>query len=298
VTLGTPRLRRIGLLDGLTESDALRLAASADLVSLHPYAAALVRAAQDRDLPLTLPDAAAEKAGQGVEGTVDGRRVAVGSDEFLRSLGYDDTVALDRLCPGDARSLLGVDGRLAAWFELADPPREGSLGLGARLRAGGVVHVAMLTGDRRAVAERHGETLGVDRIYAEQTPGEKLEVVKAIKARPGLAPVVMVGDGINDAPALAVADVGIAMGSSAASASTETADAVVLVDRVDRVADAIAIGRRSLGIARQSVLAGMALSLGAMTVAAFGFLTPVAGAIFQEAVDVAVILNALRALRG
>jgi P-type E1-E2 ATPase len=156
----------------------------------------------------------------------------------------------------------------------------------------------MLTGDRRAVAERLGALLGIDRIYAEQTPEEKLAVVRAIKQTPGLAPVVMVGDGINDAPALALADVGIAMGSSAATASTETADAVVLVDRADRVDDAIRIGRRSLSIAKQSVLAGMGLSLAAMIVACFGYLTPVAGAIFQEGVDVAVILNALRALRG
>jgi P-type E1-E2 ATPase len=156
----------------------------------------------------------------------------------------------------------------------------------------------MLTGDRRPVAERLGTLLGLDRIYAERTPEEKLAVVRAIKQTPGLAPVVMVGDGINDAPALALADVGIAMGSSAATASTETADAVILVDRVDRVDDAIRIGRRSLSIAKQSVLAGMGFSLAAMVVACFGFLTPVAGAIFQEAVDVAVILNALRALRG
>lgn len=156
----------------------------------------------------------------------------------------------------------------------------------------------MLTGDRRAVAERLGALLGIDRIYAEQTPEEKLAVVRAIKQTPGLAPVVMVGDGINDAPALALADVGIAMGSSAATASTETADAVILVDRVDRVNDAIRIGRRSLSIAKQSVLAGMGLSLAAMIVACVGYLTPVGGAIFQEGVDVAVILNALRALRG
>jgi heavy metal translocating P-type ATPase len=299
VTLGTPRLARVGLMDGLSEADALQLAASVDLVSLHPFATALVREAQDRGLALALPEDAVERPGHGVEGTVDGHRVAVGSDAFLRGLRYEGIEKIaGHVEPGDARALVGVDGHLAAWLELADPPREGSLDLATRLHSDGVLQVVMLTGDRRAVAERVGDALGLDRIYADQTPEDKLAVVEAIKAIPGLAPVVMVGDGINDAPALALADVGIAMGSSAASASTETADAVVLVDRVDRVADAIRIGRRSLHIARQSVLAGMALSLGAMAVAAFGFLTPVAGAIFQEGVDVAVILNALRALRG
>jgi P-type E1-E2 ATPase len=117
----------------------------------------------------------------------------------------------------------------------------------------------MLTGDR-AVADEIGAQLGVDRIYAEQTPEDKLAVVKAVRETPGLAPLVMVGDGINDA--LALADVGIAMGSTAATASTETADAVVLVERIDRVVDAIRIGHRSLMIGRQSVLVGIGLSLG------------------------------------
>ena len=299
VTLGVPELARIGSTNGLGESEALRLAASVDLASVHPFATALVREAQNRGLELQFPLAVVERPGEGVEGTVSGRRVAVGSGTFLREAGYTGTDEINgEIAPGDARALVGVDGRLEAWFELADPPREGSLQLAARLRRNGVAQVAMLTGDRRAVAERLGALLGIDRIYAEQTPEQKLAVVRAIKQTPGLAPVVMVGDGINDAPALALADVGIAMGSSAATASTETADAVILVDRIDRVDDAISIGRRSLSIAKQSVLAGMGLSLAAMTIACFGYLTPVAGAIFQEAVDVAVILNALRALRG
>jgi heavy metal translocating P-type ATPase len=298
VTLGTPELARIGCVDGLGELEALRLAASVDLASVHPYATALVSEAEDRGLALQFPLDVVERPGEGVEGTIAGRRVAIGSGSFLRQAGYTGTEGIDEeVAPGDARALVGVDGRLVAWFELADPPREGSLELAARLRRNGVVQVAMLTGDRRAVAERLGAVLGIDRIYAEQTPEEKLAVVRAIKQTPGLAPVVMVGDGINDAPALALADVGIAMGSSAATASTETADAVILVDRVDRVDDAIHIGRRSLSIAKQSVLAGMGLSLAAMVVACFGYLTPVLGAIFQEGVDVAVILNALRALR-
>jgi P-type E1-E2 ATPase len=156
----------------------------------------------------------------------------------------------------------------------------------------------MVSGDRRSVADRIGRELGVDRVYAEQTPADKLEVVRRLRADPDLRPVVMVGDGVNDAPALALADTGIAMGAAGATVSSETADAVITVDRVDRIADALHTGRRALHIARQSVLAGMGLSLAAMAVAAFGYLPPVGGALFQEVIDLAVIINALRALGG
>ena len=156
----------------------------------------------------------------------------------------------------------------------------------------------MVSGDRRSVAERVGRELGVDRVYAEQSPEDKLEVVRSLRADAALRPVVMVGDGVNDAPALALADLGIAMGAAGATVSSETADAVITVDRVDRVADAVHTGRRALFIARQSVLAGMGLSIAAMGVAAAGYLPPVAGALLQEGIDLAVILNALRALHG
>jgi P-type E1-E2 ATPase len=156
----------------------------------------------------------------------------------------------------------------------------------------------MVSGDRRSVAERIGRELGVDRVYSEQTPEDKLEVVARLRGDPNLSPVIMVGDGVNDAPALALADLGIAMGVAGATVSSETADAVITVDRVDRVADAVHTGRRALYVARQSVLAGMALSLAAMAIAAVGYLPPVAGALTQEAIDLAVIINALRALRG
>jgi P-type E1-E2 ATPase len=135
-------------------------------------------------------------------------------------------------------------------------------------------------------------------VYAEQTPEDKLDVVRRLRGERACRPVVMVGDGVNDAPALALADLGMAMGVGGATVSSETADAVITVDRVDRVADAVRIGRGSLRIARQSVIAGMGLSIAAMGVAAAGYLAPVAGALFQELVDLAVILNALRALRA
>jgi P-type E1-E2 ATPase len=194
--------------------------------------------------------------------------------------------------------LVGVDGHLGGVIVMADELRPEAARIVERLRAEGVRHIAMVSGDRRSVAERIGRELGVDRVYAEQSPEEKLDVVRSLRAEPRLRPVVMVGDGVNDAPALALADIGIAMGAAGATVSSETADAVITVDRVDRVADALHAGRRALYIARQSVLSGMALSLAAMAVAAFGYLPPVAGALLQEVIDLAVILNALRALGG
>jgi P-type E1-E2 ATPase len=288
----TPRLVQAKALDGVPVDEALRLAASLDQLSLHPFAVALVEDARSRGLELEFPTSSREHPGHGIEGTVGGHRVAVGSDALLRTLGFPVPPS------NGVRALVGVDRMLAAQLDFADPPRQDAHDVVERLHAAGVVRVAMLTGDRREIAEPIGDLLGVDRVYADRTPADKLGVVEALRATPGLAPVVMVGDGINDAPALALADVGIAMGSEAATASSETADAVIVVDRIGRVADALAIGRRSLAIARQSVLAGIALSLLAMVAASFGLLTPLAGALLQEGIDVAVIANALRALRG
>jgi P-type E1-E2 ATPase len=199
---------------------------------------------------------------------------------------------------GRSKILIGVDGRLVGGIVMADHMREDAPALIGSLREAGVRHLAIVTGDRAAVADEVGAKLGVDKVYAEHSPEEKLEVVRALQRSDELKPVLMVGDGINDAPALALADVGIAMGTAGATAASETADAVIVLDRVDRVADAVRIGRRSLYIARQSVLLGMGLSGVAMVFAAFGYLPPVFGALLQEVIDVAVILNALRALRG
>lgn len=199
---------------------------------------------------------------------------------------------------GQAHVLVAVDGHVAGVIVVADELRSDASQLLPRLRAEGVLHVAILSGDRRAVAEQVGAELGVDRVYAELSAEDKLDVVRRVADDRQLKTVIMVGDGINDAPALAIADVGIAMGAGGATVSSETADAVITVDRVDRVADALHAGRRALSIARQSVLAGMGVSLVTMVVAAAGYLPPVAGALFQEAIDLAVILNALRALRG
>ncbi|WP_372790468.1 heavy metal translocating P-type ATPase [Paraconexibacter sp.] len=303
LTVGTPDVQEIVTLGDVSRPEVLRLAASVDRLSAHLLGESLVRAAREADVALSAPTDVQEAPGQGIAGTVDGRRVAVGSRAFLRSEGYDaDAVAAAYLATGhgsgEAHILVGIDGVPAGVIVLADELRPDADRIVERLRAEGIRHVALVTGDRASVAERVGRQLGIDRVYAEQSPQDKLAVVRALREDAACRPVIMVGDGVNDAPALAIADLGIAMGAAGATVSSETADAVVTVDRIDRVADAVHVGRRALYIARQSVLVGMGLSMIAMGFAAAGYLPPVAGALLQEVIDLSVILNALRALRG
>ena len=228
--------------------------------------------------------------------------MAVGSQRWLHSLGYNDTGMESTSTNGGidggfAHVYVGADGAFLGTIVMADQVRDDAIDTIQRLRASGIRHIAMVSGDHRTVAERIGSRLDIDRVHAEQTPSDKLALVARLHDDVQLRPVVMVGDGVNDAPALAIADVGIAMGAAGATVSAEAADAVITVDNINRVADAVTIGQRSMRIASQSVIAGMALSIIAMGFAAAGLLQPVAGALFQEAVDIAVILNALRALR-
>jgi cation transport ATPase len=302
VTSGDPELERIVEVGRMPGDEILRLAASLDQLSAHVLAESLVRAATERGLRLTTPDGVEEDPGRGVAGMVGGRRVAVGSSGWLESHGYDGARSHahaldDGTGAGRAKVLVGVEGELAGVIVMADQLRAGAETLGSDLREAGIEHVALVSGDRLEVAREVAASIGVGEVFAEQTPEGKLAVVEEARDRMGGA-VVMAGDGINDAPALALADVGIAMAGKGATVSSETADVVVVVDRADRIPLSIRVGRRSLRIARESVVAGLGLSVGAMVVAALGYLPPVWGALFQEVIDVAVIANALRALRG
>jgi P-type E1-E2 ATPase len=221
----------------------------------------------------------------GIDGMVGARRVALGQARWLG--------VTQKLGDGISAVYVAVDGKPSGALVMEDPVREETPDALRRLRQAQVKRVVLLSGDHRTIAEPVGAALGVDAVLYEQSPEQKVEAVGHERRR---ATTVMVGDGINDAPALAAADVGIAMGARGATASSEAADAVIVVDRLDRVADAIGIAQRARGIAVQSVVAGMGLSLVGMVFAAFGLLPPLAGAFFQEAIDVAVILNALRAL--
>src|SRR6185312_12498742 len=299
ITMGVPTVSSVETFGEETAGEILRLAASLDQVSQHVLAAAVVRAAHERALPLSLPAGVTEQPGAGVRGEVEGRRVALGKLSFVQAGGglpagvqqVRRRTALD----GSSNIFVAIDGEVAGALILHDPVRPDSPRALRVLRRGGIERVVLVTGDHLEVAETVGAAIGADVVLAERSPEEKVAAVLAERAH---GPVLMVGDGINDAPALAAADVGVAMGARGATASAEAADVVLTVDRLDRLGEALVIARRSRAIAVQSVVAGMALSLAAMLFAGAGHLSPVAGALLQEGIDVAVIANALRALRG
>src|ERR1700730_3163966 len=299
VTTGIPALRGTIPFGDLDADTILRLAASLEQASSHVLAEAIAKGAVDRPLVLVAPQDVREEPGYGVRGRVDGRLVAVGRRNWV--LAGQPTPAAAHAAEvrvadqGASTVFVAVDGTLQGMVWLTDPIRPDAAATIQALRDAGVRRVTMISGDHASVAARIGAALKVDAVLAEQSPANKIEAVRAARTE-GIT--VMVGDGINDAPALAVADVGVAMGARGATASSEAADVVLLVDRLDRLALAMSIARRSRRIAVQSVVAGMALSLIAMAIAAAGWLPPAPGALLQEGIDIAGILNALRALQG
>jgi heavy metal translocating P-type ATPase len=298
LTEGRARLADIETDGSMSADEVLRLGASLDQVSTHALARPIVQAARAQGLQLTLPDDVFEDAGKGVRGKVSGRAVMIGRASYVADGTVPAWAARVRrrtAYEGLANVFVGIDGILVGAMVLDDPLRPDSGRAVARLRKAGMRRLVMVTGDHPDVAQAVASAIGVDAVYAERSPAEKVDVVREERQR-GI--VVMVGDGINDAPALAFADVGVAMGVRGATASSEAADVVLMVDRIDRLAEAVQIARRSHRIALQSIAAGMGLSLVAMCIAAFGGLVPVVGAVVQEAIDVAVVLNALRARGG
>jgi heavy metal translocating P-type ATPase len=299
LTAGTPRVASVETFGETSPDRLLFLAASLDQVSLHVFAGGIVSAARAKHLDLDLPTEVSEHGGKGIEGVVVGHQVALGQARWLsagRPLPEAAASLRARLAREGAMAVyVSVDGAIAGALVIEDPMRADTPDALRSLRLAGIKRIVLLSGDRHEVARTIGSALGADAVFSEHTPEQKVQVV--VKEREG-GVTVMVGDGVNDAPALAAADVGIAMGARGATASSEAADAVIVLDRLDRVAEAVLIARRARYIAVQSVMAGMALSGFGMLLATFGVLPPVAGAFFQEAIDVAVILNALRALAG
>jgi heavy metal translocating P-type ATPase len=294
LTDGRPQIVSIDSHNGMGKEDILRLAAALDQASKHPVAQAIVSAAKARGLVLPIPSDVAESPGEGVVGTVEGHKVIVGGDDFVAQQVSRSETGHAALAAGSVLVAVAVDGHMAGHLVMADPLRDGTAAMLGGLRHQGISRILLATGDRAAVAERVTKGLGLDGVRSGLTPDQKVLLVLS-ERKPG--PVMMVGDGVNDAPALAAADVGVAMGARGAAASAEAADVVLLVDRIDRLGPGIEIARASRRIAVESVVAGIGLSVLGMIAAAYGYLTPVQGALLQEVIDVAVILNALRALR-
>ena len=295
LTLGTPSVDGLHPLAPCDADGLLTAAASLDQASSHVVARALVAEAECRSIPLTFPTDVEESPGQGVRGRVNGSVVAVGSRTYLRTQGVN--VPDGDPVPGQSNVQVAIDSRYAGRISVTDRLRADAAGLVDRLHESGIHDIVLATGDQAAVANAIAHEAGIEQVHPELSAEQKMELIRGLRDA-GDAGVIMVGDGVNDAPALALADVGIAMAGGSATAASQTADAVIVVDRVTRVADAIVIGQRSMRIARQSVLAGIGLSVCGMALAAVGLLPPVAGALAQEAIDVGVILNALRALRS
>lgn len=292
LTRGRPEVVAIEAVRDVDPDELLRLVGSAEQYSSHVLAASLQQAAVDRGLALSSSTHAHEHATSGVVATLDGREVVVGKPAFVADHARD-LVRRD-VAQGEAVVYVAIDGRFAGCIVMRDAVRREAAATVGALRRLGVRHTMLITGDVDAVARPIAAVLGIDEMHSECLPADKVHIVGAAQPRP----VLMVGDGINDAPVLAAAEVGIAMGARGATAAGESAAVVVLVDDIGAVARAVSIGRRTVRIALQSIWLGIIISVALMFVAAAGLLPAIAGAALQEIVDLVAILAALRAVRA
>lgn len=274
-----------------TAEETLALAAAAEQYSVHVFAEPILAAArrEQHELPRVLQ--AEEAATNGVAAELaDGTQVRVGKPAFIEEVA--GPITRPDLAAGQTAVYVSAGAELAGVIVLSDPLRPESAATVARLRAAGVTEIAMVTGDVASTAQSIAKDAGIRTVHAETSPHGKVQIVQAMQPRP----VLMVGDGINDAPVLAAADVGIAMAGRGATVASESASAVVTADDLSRVADVLVIARRTVRIALESIWLGIVVSVGLMLVAAFGFLPAVVGAMLQEVVDLVAIISALRAL--
>lgn len=293
LTYGRPALTDVALVGGSSRDAVLALAAGLEAYSKHPLAAPVVEAARQRGLPLEVPDEVSERPGAGLTGRLAGHLVEITGRARLAERRQELADLLPPAAPG-LEAVVLVDGAAAAVLRFRDEPREESLPF-IRHLAGrhGVTKILLVSGDRSAEAEYLAEKVGIRDVRSEQRPEDKVAIVRQEAAA---APTLFVGDGINDAPALAAATVGVAFGRSS-DVIAEAAGAVLLETSLLKVDELFHIARRIRAIALQSAVGGMMLSIAGMGAAAAGFLTPVAGAVLQEIIDVFAIANALRASR-
>jgi heavy metal translocating P-type ATPase len=299
LTLGSPVVSQVISLNGLESNELLRRAASVEQLSSHLLGQAMAEGAVSQGLLLSLPEDFVEVPGRGVRGWLDGQQITVGSLKYVADFMAEDracalTKATTQVSGGtELSAMVSIDNEPAGIVLFNDEIRERVPAMMKRLHRLGVKHIVMLTGDRLDNAKHVAEQAGIEEVEADLLPQEKVLAVQKLQSK--YEPLVMVGDGINDAPALAAATVGIAMGARGTGISAEAADIVLLVDDVAKVGNIIAIGQRTRGIVLQSIGIGLGVSLILMVIASFGFIPAAVGALLQEGLDVFVILNALRA---
>jgi heavy metal translocating P-type ATPase len=294
LTEGTPAVSHVVAAPGFSEDEVLRLAGAVEQGSSHLLGRPVVEEAERRLGALPAARHSRETAGRGLAGDVDGREVVVGARSYVLEqpgVSPESVAALEHGGIG-LRAYVSVDGRLAGMVEYADRIRPGIAGTLADLGRLGIHRTVLLSGDHTLNAREVAREVGIAEVHGDLLPEDKVAVVNRLSHEG--ARVMMVGDGINDAPALTAADVGIALAGHGGGITAEAADVVILVDEPARVAEAVRIGQHTLRVARQSIWVGLGLSAVAMVFAARGDIAPTVGALLQEAIDVAVILNALR----
>ncbi len=301
LTCGRPALTAIAPAGGMAEDRLLRLAASAELTSEHLLGRALVAEARERQLDLSEPEDFRLHPGRGVTATVDGHEIAVGNQALLAEVVGEEQIGAvaESVVPtpgsGETRLAVAVDGALAGALALADPLRDEATEAVADLRQAGLEPIVMLTGDAEGTARTIGRRAGIDQVQAELLPEEKVRRLGELSR--GDRNVLMVGDGINDAPSLAAASVGVAIGHGAADLSAEAAQVVLLPDRLDYLAPLLRYSRRVVARIRSSILIfAFGINFVAVGFAAFGWLPPAAAAIVHQAASLLVILNCVRLL--
>ncbi len=297
LTFGTPSIRRVMSFGELSQADVLRLGASLDQSSAHVLARELVTYAAARGAALSFPASFKEVIGKGVDGRIEGERYFFGRASFLEEHGI--SVPADILRKNEVGKSKGLRAvylanqhQLLGAVIFSDTMRPGLKEFFHALGTEGAKRIEMLTGDKKTVAKELGKRIGLSHIKAECLPEDKVKQIK--KLHHAFSSVAMVGDGVNDAPALATADVGIAMGANGSAVASESADIVITVDDVTRTVDAFRIAHETMNIAKTGIFLGIGLSFVLMAIAALGQLPPVYGAVAQEGVDILVILQALR----
>jgi heavy metal translocating P-type ATPase len=291
LTTGVLAVDDIKTFDNHSQADVLGLAASLEQNSNHVVARAIVAEAVHQKIKVSKAKHVFEVSGRGLRAQLKGREVLVGRLSLLEEHDVQIPAGFKSSTVTQTAAYVAVDGTLAGIIKLSDQLRPETKATLERLRSAGLRNMVMVTGDNQATADSIAAELGIDKVYAETLPVNKLHAIDSIKQRP----LIFVGDGVNDAPVLTAADVGIALGARGSTAASESADMVIMLDDIGHVASAHEVARKTFRIARQSILTGIGLSLGLMLIFATGKFTPLAGAIVQEVVDVVVIVNALRA---